>query len=128
MFNLHLKISMVPETRISSTYSDPTYCLVVNLKIKCIFSLLYSIVEKRNPKEHRNNLKITLRGQTIIDVIHFLRFLTPPSPLVTYFTKKAFGLMSPYGGSPLSPERVTSFMEGPLPHHIIIISCLLQFF
>ena len=54
------------------------------------------------------------KGPSIINVTHFLRFLTPPFPLVTHFTKQAYGVTSPFGRSLLTSKWVTSFMDGHL--------------
>ena len=42
----------------------------------------------------------TWYGAFINDVAQFLRFLTRSLPLVTHFTKKAYGVMSAFGRSP----------------------------
>ena len=39
-------------------------------------------------------------GSSINEVNHFLRFLTHPFPLVTHFTKYAYGVTSLFGRSP----------------------------
>ena len=41
-------------------------------------------------------------GPSIYDVNHFLIFLTPSTPLSPSFTKKAYGVTSPFGRSPSS--------------------------
>ena len=50
---------------------------------------------------------------SINDVTHFLRFLTPPFPLVTHFIKQAYEVTSPFGRSPSPPKWVTLFMDSP---------------
>ena len=46
--------------------------------------------------------------QSIKDVTHFFEIFYPSLPLVTHFTKYAYGVTSPFG------KWVTSFMDGPL--------------
>ena len=52
------------------------------------------------------------KGPSINEVIHFLRFFTPPSPLSPIALKLAYRVMSPFGRSPHPPKWVTSFMDG----------------
>ena len=49
-------------------------------------------------------------GQSINDITHILRFLTPPFPLVTHFTKCLWSNIT-FWQIPLPPEWVTSIMN-----------------
>ena len=50
------------------------------------------------------------KGPSINDIAHFLKIFDPSLPLVTHFTKYAYGVTSLFGRS---PKWVTSFMDGP---------------
>ena len=63
-------------------------------------------------------------GPSINNVIHFLKFLTPPSPLSPILLNRLYGVMSPFGRPPSS--QVTSFMDDPkvrlfLPQTLLMI-------
>ena len=57
--------------------------------------------------------KFCLQGPSIHDVTHFLRFLTPPSPLSPILQKR---LMEQHhqSANPPPPKWVTSFMNSPI--------------
>ena len=54
------------------------------------------------------------QAQSINDVAFFFEIIDPSLPLVTHFTKQAYGVTSPFGRSPLPPKWVMSFIDGPL--------------
>ena len=56
------------------------------------------IFGRENRKSAYNSYIV--KGSSINDVTHFLRFLTPSLPLVTHFTKYAYGVTSLFGRSP----------------------------
>ena len=73
---------------------------------------------KRNFKNDAIGKYLYVWGPSINDVTHFLRFLTPPSSLVTHFTKKAYGVTLLFGRCPLLPKWETA----PLLKKIIVCS------
>ena len=83
----------------------------------CYFAKIYYIQKKIfcPPStihcEHFVVLKAAIsKGLYLNDIGHFLRVLTPHSPLSPILLNRLKGLMSPFGRSPLSPKQVMSFM------------------